>query len=161
MSRGRIIDATWPIVVLVMPQRFDEALVQTLDLDFAKIFARKQRFALITDSRPVVELPKARERKMITDWASRPDQVVNQKTWNAGSSTIVQNALFRTVLQGFYWVWTPGSPQHAARDVDDAFTWCVQLLEKEKIPLSMTEAAMREILRREMARSGSNRPPAP
>ena len=161
MSRGHVIDATWPIVVLVLPSRIDQSFVHLLDTSFARVFARKQRFALITDTRPVIDLPKAKERKLLTDWASRPDQLLNQKTWNAGSSTIVQNAIFRAVLQGLYWVWTPTSPQHAARDEDEAFVWCVQLLAKEGIPLPITENAMREILRREMARQGSHRPPAP
>jgi hypothetical protein len=161
MSRGHVIDATWPIIVLSMPQRLDEAFVHRLEANFELVFARKQRFALITDTRALIEIPKARERKLLTDWASRPEQLLNQKTWNAGSSTIVQNTLFRTVLQGLYWVWTPTSPQHAARDDEDAFTWCAQLLAKEGIALPMSEAATREILKREIARQGSYRPPAP
>lgn len=161
MSRGHIIDALWPIVVLSLPERFDETFVPTLDAGFARVFERKQRFALITDTRRIVELPKARERKALTDWASRPDQLLNQKTWNAGSATIVQNGIFRTVLQGLYWVWTPPAPQYAAKDEDDALTWCMQLLAKEGIALPMSESAMRELCHREMVRKGSHRPPPP
>lgn len=160
MSRGHIIDVTWPVVVLVCPERFDEGFVHSLEVDFARIFERRQRFALITDTRRLVEIPKPRERKLLTDWAARKDQLENQKTWNAGSSTIVQNALFRTVLQGLYWVWTPPAPQHAAKDEIDALTWCVQILAKEGIALPISEAALREIVKREMTRQGSYRPPA-
>lgn len=160
MSRGHLIDATWPIVVLVCPQRFDEGFVNALGPDFARIFARQKRFALITDTRPIIEVPKPRERKQLAEWANQPDQLVNQRAWNAGSATIVQNALFRTVLQGLYWVWTPPAPQFAAKDDGDALTWCAARLAKEGIELPISEPAMRDIIRKETARQGSFRPSA-
>ncbi len=160
MSRGHLIDATWPVVVLVCPKRFDEGFVKTLNEDFDRIFARRQRFALITDTRAIIELPKPLERKLLAEWANRPDQLANTKTWNAGSATILQNAIMRTVMQGLYWIWTPASPQFAAKDDADSLTWCLELLAKEGIKPSMSEAAMREIIRRETARQGSIIPTA-
>jgi hypothetical protein len=154
MADVTLVTTGWPVVVLVCPPRFDAAWVAELDAKFAPVFAKKERFALVTDSSPVVALPSAVERKQLTAWTSRPDQIALQKRFNVGSSTIVKNAVMRGTLQALYWFWTPGSPQHASRDFDDAWSWCGDQVVNAKVPLP---APILELKRRVLAELAGRR----
>jgi hypothetical protein len=133
-----LLDA-WPVVVLVCPTRVDLAWVHGLDAQFGPVFARREVFAVITDTRPIATLPSAVERRALIAWTSRADHLENQKRWNAGSSTIVGNAVVRGTLQALYWFWTPPAPQHVGRDFADAWAWCVEKLRSRNVPLPVPE----------------------
>jgi hypothetical protein len=136
--------SSWPIAVLSCPPQFTSDWVGTLDREVRALFARRERFALITDTSAVASIPGARERKQLAEWAQQPEQLALQKKWNVGSSTIVKNAMIRGSLQALYWFWTPGCPQHAARDFHDAWTWCLK--QAESAGLAMRPAAELEAL---------------
>ena len=69
--------------------------------------------------------------------------VERQRQLNVGSSTVVSNAAMRGVLTALYWLWTPPTAQHAARDLDDAVTWCLVRLAAEKVAAGLPEAELR------------------
>jgi len=147
-----VVTASWPVLVLVCPPKFEAAWVDEVSRSFEHVFARKEPFALITDSSAVASIPSARERKLLADWASRPDQLRLQKEYNVGSSTIVKNAVMRGTLQALYWLWTPASPQHASKDLDEAWDWCIAMLEKRNVSLNGTSRELRRIADREIAK---------
>jgi hypothetical protein len=147
-----VVTSSWPLVVLVCPSVLDARWVDQLGPSFEDVFARKQPFALITDSSALRSVPAARERRLLADWAGRPDQLALQKQFNVGSSTIVKNAIMRGTLQALYWLWTPPAPQHAARDFDEAWTWCLAMLEKRSIPFPTPPREMRRLAERDVAR---------
>jgi hypothetical protein len=140
---GVVVTSSWPIVILVCPRTFGPAWVSDLETGFRDVFERRSPFALVVDTTAVTSLPAALERKAMTDWASRPDQLALQKELNVGSSTIVKNAVMRGSLQALYWLWTPASPQHAARDFDDAWNWCLSMLEKRDVRVDEPRALRR------------------
>lgn len=142
-TRVTVVTAAWPVAILVLPERIDEPAVRELIRLMDELYARGTRYALITDTRPLATIPGALERKLLTDWLTRPEQIENQRRWNVGASTIVGNALMRGALQAIYWVWTPPNPQHAARDLDDSFAYCVGMLEKAGVPLPSSAAELR------------------
>ena len=121
-----------------------------LDVAFRQVFARKERFTVITDTTPLVTMPSAMERKAITDWAARPDHLELQKRFNLGSSTIIKNTLVRGTLQALYWVWTPGSAQHVARDFDESWAWCIEQLATAKVALPEPAAELKRRVQTEL-----------
>jgi len=144
-ARATLVLASWPVAILVLPEQLDEGAVRDLMAQMDGLYARRQLYALITDTRRLGTVPRALERKLITDWLTRPDQIANQQQWNVGASTIVSNALVRGALQAIYWVWTPPNPQHAARDLDEAWTYCVRMLDQRRVPLGRPADELRRI----------------
>lgn len=153
MSEALLVTASWPIPVLSCPSSFDAGWVPDLDAKVAKLFARQEPFALITDTTPVTTFPAARERKQLGEWAARPDQLALQKKWNVGAATILRNAVMRGGLQALYWFWAPPCPQHAARDFDDAWSWCAQQVEKRGVRMPAPEGELKAIALRELSRA--------
>jgi hypothetical protein len=147
-----VVTASWPVVVLVCPPIFEPRWVERLGTSFEDVFARRTEFALVTDTSAVKAIPSARERKLLGEWANRPDQLALQKKYNVGSSTIVKNALMRGTLQALYWLWTPAAPQHASRDFDDAWGWCLGMLEKRGVALPSPAGELRRAAERDMAK---------
>jgi hypothetical protein len=142
--------ATWPIVLIACPERFDASWVQDLGRKVDAVFARNERFAILTDTSRVREMPSARERRALGEWAARPDQVALQKRLNVGSATVVASPLLRGGLQAIYWLWTPPNPQYAARDFGDGWRWCLGQLAGARIaPPAMLDAE--RVARRELA----------
>ena len=50
--------------------------------------------------------------------------------------------MIRGSLQARYWFWTPGCPQHASRDFDDAWSWCVKQGEAAGLPMAASSAEL-------------------
>jgi hypothetical protein len=152
VSTTVVVTASWPVLVLVCPPKFEARWVDDVSRSFDDVFARKEPFALITDTSAVASIPSARERKLLGDWASRPDQLRMQKAYNVGSSTIVRNTIMRGTLQALYWIWTPASPQHASKDLDEAWAWCISMLAERDVPLGASPRELRRIADREIVR---------
>lgn len=153
MTQATLITACFPVVIVVGPRHWEPGWVESLDRQLREVYARRSRFALITDTRPITGIPGAKERKPLVDWLSRPEQLALVKQWNVGSSTILDNALMRGALQAIYWLWTPASPQHAAADFDQAWSWCIQQLSDAGVALPASPSELREIARHEMERA--------
>ncbi len=143
--RATVVLASWPVAILVLPELIDETAVRDLMTQMDELYARRQLYALITDTRQLSSIPRALERKLLTDWLTRPDQIANQREWNVGASTIVSNALVRGALQAIYWVWTPPNPQHAAKDMDEAWAYCLRMLEERGVSMGRPAAELRRI----------------
>jgi hypothetical protein len=149
-GRARILTGAFPVVLIVCPPRWADGWVEDLDRQVSELFGRKERYALIIDATRITGVPSAKDRKHLTDWLTRPEHLARQRRWNVGSSTILSNALIRGALQAIYWVWTPPAPQHAARDIDDAWAWSLEKLRAEGIPLPKPEAELLDQVRREL-----------
>lgn len=152
-SDAHLITAAWPVVIIMGPRHWDPAWIHAIDRRLtADVFGRKQPYALITDTRPIENVPGAKERKVLAEWLTRPDQLASTKRWNVGSSTIVKNAVMRGSLQALYWLWTPATPQHAARDLDEAWAWCIEALAARDVALGMPAADLKAIAETEVHR---------
>lgn len=155
MSDVLLVTSAWPVAVLSCPAQLDARWVSDLDAEVGRLFARQEPFAFITDTSPVRAMPGAVERRMLADWAARPEQVALQKRWNVGSATIVKGTMMRGALQALYWFWTPPCPQHAARDLDDAWAWSLRMLAERGVALPRPAGELRTLLDREL---GARRP---
>lgn len=156
----RAVHSLGPVVVIVCPERIDDVFVRALAHDFEPILCGDARYACITDTTRLLELPGPKQRKVLADWMNRTDVGDRQKVLNVGSSTLIQSAPMRAILTALYWLWTPPTPQHASRDVDDALDWCVSMLARDKVPLGTDEAHLRARVRM-ICGSRSTQPPPP
>jgi hypothetical protein len=152
MSELLLVTSGWPIAILSPPAVLDGTWLTQLDTHVKACFARRERYAVITDLRPLKAFPDARERRALAAWAGRPEQAELQKRWNVCSSTIVRNALVRGGLQALFWLWTPATPQHVAGDLDEAWAWCVRELERQARPLPAPAETLRVAAFAELAR---------
>lgn len=141
-ARTTLLEDAWPVALLVLPASIGPDDVREMIELVERLYAKKERYALITDTRPVTAIPGARERRMLGEWLSQPDQIENQRLWNVGSSTIMSNTLIRGGLQALYWLWTPPNPQHAARDLPEAFAFCVSKLTDARVRLPVSAAEL-------------------
>lgn len=161
MSEARIITSAWPVVFVIAPVRWESGWVKDLDRKLQPVFGRRERFTLITDTRPIVSIPGAKERKELTDWLADPQLVENQKRYSIGSVTIIENAITRGSLQALYWLWTPPTPQHAVRDLDEGWARCMEMLKNDGVALPTSPSELRAILDRELAREKLGRATPP
>jgi hypothetical protein len=144
-----------PIVLIVCPERFDETFTPSIARDFEPIFARGWPFAVVTETSRIGHMPDAIVRKQLAAWMTRPDVLERQAKLNVGSSTIVSNGAMRAMMTALYWLWTPPTPQHAARDLDEACTWSIAKLTACDARLVTDENALRA-----RVRLAAPRPPA-
>lgn len=149
---ARVSTDAWPIVVVAAPRRLTVASMEAMFARIEPIYARGEPYALITDTRQVSGVPGAVERKRLAEILARPVHVVGQEKWNIGSATILNSAILRGAMQAMYWLWTPPRPHCAARDFDEAWTFCVRLLEQRGVTLAAKERELRLVARRVLER---------
>lgn len=142
--------SAWPILSMVCPQRIDARWIEEVQADFRDVFVRERRFALVTDTAAIQSVPGARERKLLGEWANRPEQLALQKQFNVGSSTIITSPLIRGMLQALYWIWTPATPQHVSGGFDESWTWCLQALDARGVTLPAPAHELRAKAEQEM-----------
>ncbi|MDQ3031593.1 MAG: hypothetical protein M3Y87_04190 [Myxococcota bacterium] len=110
---------------------------------YEQLFARRERYSLISAAPSDADSMGARERKQIADWANTPRVRSVSRELCVGSATIVGNALARGALTAILWLWKPASPHEVFTASDDAVEWCLAQLERERVPLPLGAAAMR------------------
>ncbi len=137
-----VVEAGMPIVVLVTPPAVDLAWIERQQREFARIFARGERYAVITYSGFVVSIPGAKERRALTEWADEPSNRANQKRLCVGASTQLGSAVQRAFMTALYWMWDPPAPQGIHATLDEAIDWCCDRLAAENVP-----APPREVLK--------------
>lgn len=156
----RVVHVVGPVVVVVCPPRLDEGFVQELAGSFEPILSGDRRFACITETAAIGELPDAKNRKRLAQWMNRGDVRERQKGLNVGSSTLIYNGAMRAVATALYWLWTPPTPQHAAGSTDEALDWSLAQLSASGTRFEEPEGAIRARVRF-LCGSRSTQPPPP
>jgi hypothetical protein len=128
--------SAWPLVVATCPKDVELVEVVALRRAFDGWFARQQRFALITDTRPARRLPSAKWRRDLTNWMNDPVVMANVVRYNVASATIFGSTLIRGGFTALTWLWKPPQPQLAASTMREAVEWCCLLLDRAEVPLS-------------------------
>ncbi len=140
----KVLEKHGAIVLMRCPLRLDAAYIAAMSRDYEEVFRTSGRFAALIDTSALSELPGPTERKLLAGWMNDPHVQSKQKVLNVGSSTVITGAAMRSVLTALYWLWTPPTPQHAARDLSDGLDWCIAQLAAAKEPLGLAEAELRK-----------------
>jgi hypothetical protein len=146
-----IATGSWPVVVVTMPSELTDAGTQKLIAASDALFARRQRFAMITDTRRLSRVPGARERRKLGEWLVRPEQLENQRRWSVGNATVIDNPLVRGGLQAVYWVWSAPNPQLVVATVDEAWAFVAAKLAERGVELPQPLDQLRLAAERELA----------
>ena len=142
-DRIRFVDDLFPLVLCLGPDVWNEEAVNDLAAGSERLFARGERYALITCSAEKSEMG-ARTRKLITDWTNTPQVREKSRLLCIGSSTVVRSALHRGALTAIFWLWKPPSPHEAASTPEQAVDWCLDRL----VAANMSLPRSREVLRK-------------
>lgn len=131
----------WPLVVLVGPRVCTAETVPRMEEAFELLFARRERYSLITATPKGSASMGARERRAIAEWANRPRIRATTGELCVCSSTIAKDALTRGALTAIFWLWKPTSPHHVASGHEEAVEWCLgQLMTEDlRLPLGVEE----------------------
>lgn len=144
-------DSCWPLVIVTMPQQVDMESLPHLAHFYEQCFARRERFACVTDTSPLRSIPNAVWRRKLADWLNAPAFREKNRLYNVGSATILTWAPARATLTAIQWLWVPPSPQYYAADLRSAVDWCVARLQAEKVPVSFRLADLHTSLHKPVA----------
>jgi hypothetical protein len=143
----KIDDRAWPLVITTSPPAPGPESIDTLVAYFDVCFQRRERFALVTDSRQVVTMPDAIWRKRLADWMNEPTFRQRSARYNVGSAVVLTSGPVRATLTAVTWLWKPPTPQHYCSSMDDAVAWCVGKLEAAGIAINAPIRALQASLR--------------
>lgn len=110
--------------------------IDTLERYFDGCFARREKFAMITDATPVRTLPDALWRKRLAAWLNEPAFREKNRLYCVGSANIVTWAPAAGVLTALQWLWKPPAPQYFCPSTPEAIAWCLERLDAERVPRS-------------------------
>ena len=150
-ARIRFIEDFFPLVLCLGPDVWDEEAVADLTAGSERLFARGERYALITCSPETSEMG-ARARKLITDWSNKPLVREKSRALCIGSSTVVRNALHRGALTAIFWLWKPPSPHEAVSTPEAAVDWCLDRLVAADMSLPRSREALRKLALEHLSR---------
>lgn len=141
-------DSAWPLVIATCPSVPKVESIDALERYFVTCFHRRESFAMITDTRPVHQLPDAKWRQRLAAWMNEPGFREKNGRYNVGAATIISSAPVRATLTAINWLWKPPSPQRYTRDMSESVDWCVGQLRAARVPLGPSLEAFVASLRR-------------
>jgi hypothetical protein len=136
----------WPLVVLRCPARVEEGSLAPLIDDFEACHAQGHRFALLVDATAMQNMPSARWRRGLTDWANDPRVLAETRRYSVGTALLIASPLARGVYTALLWLWKPPTPHYAAATMSAAIEWCCQRLTLAAVPLGAALEAQRASL---------------
>lgn len=148
-SRVRFVDEFFPLLVCIGPLEFDEAAMAEVAAAYERYFVRGERYSVITIS-PRDAVLGARDRKMISDWASTARVREKSRELCVGSATVVRSALARGALTAIMWVWKPSSPHEAVSSAEEAIDYCLARIQEAGLTMPRSPATVRRELLRVM-----------
>ena len=128
----------FPLVVTVGASKQTDGELDEMVAGYDQLFERGERYALITYSPEGAEMPSARARKRIADWAESPSVRAFSKKLCVGSATVVQSQLARGALTAIMWLWKPVAPHKIVATPLDAIDFCLERIAVSDVPMPFT-----------------------
>ncbi len=110
---------------------------------FERYFVRGDRYATLFVSPKNADAVGAKERKLIVDYANNPRVKEYSKKLCIASATVIENTLMRGTLTAIQWFWTPAAPFKAVASLEAGIDYCLDALDRARIPLPRSAAAIR------------------
>lgn len=145
--RVRFVEDCFPLLLCIGPRHFDDAAMAEMAAGYERYFVRGERYSLISCS-PRDSVTGARERKLISDWASTPRVREKSRELCVGSATVVRNPLARGALTAILWVWKPSSPHEAVSTPEEGIDYCLGRIQNAGLSLPRSAANVRRDLLR-------------
>jgi hypothetical protein len=139
-------EEAWPLVVLTCPAHFSEDSLPPLIAAFEECHGRREKFALLIDTRSAHSMPNARWRKGLTQWANEPRVMLATRLYSVGTALLFSSSLARGAYTALLWFWSPPTPHFAAPTMAAAVEWSCQMLTRANVALGNTLQAKRTSL---------------
>lgn len=117
-------DTLFPLIIVTSRNEITERDVDDLELAFEHVFARGERFAVVTRS-STPKFPSSNVRTRIAAWANKPSVHLATARYNVGHCYVLESAVVRGAMTAIHWLWDPPNPQHAAATYDEAVEWAL------------------------------------
>jgi hypothetical protein len=141
----RFVEDLFPLLIVVSPDTgYDESTIALMSTGYERLWARGERYALVSTSSSRANPVTARGRRLIVDWANSPRVRTMSAKYCVGSATVVPNALARGALTAILWLWTPATPHEAVSTPEDGVDFCLKKLAETGVKLSRPAPRVRE-----------------
>jgi len=141
-------ESGWPIILVRIPRVLDSAAVDTLLAGFDRVLTRQAKFAAVTDSTLITQMPAALERSRLGEYMKA--RTMAEATFNMGNAIVLANAVPRAVLTAVNWVRRPLTPQFFTGTRVEAVEWCRDRLVKSGVYIT---GGLETMLARERVRA--------
>lgn len=139
----RLLADTFPLLVGILPKRYDEAAVMEMAAALEPHFQAGQRYAFVSVQPEGTATPGAHERKLILDWADSPRVRRYASELCVSAATVVDGALLRGALTAILWFWRPPFPMKAVATPRAGMDYCLDQLALAGVPLPVSRDALR------------------
>jgi hypothetical protein len=116
----------WPIVVLTCGETTTDEEQEAMFRDWEKVFARREPYACITDTRKVCDPGTAKSRARVAEWSKSVAPEV--KRYSLGHALVVNSALVRGALTAINWVHKTPVPEGSFGTMVEAWDFCLSNL---------------------------------
>jgi hypothetical protein len=124
----------WPLLVLIADDDPTDEDIDGMFRQYEAVFARKERFAALTDARRVRKIPNAIMRAKIGAWVQNKAPLVLE--FSVGHATVITNPIARGGMTAINWLHKATVPQAYFGTMLGACDWCIGQLRAGGVPLS-------------------------
>jgi hypothetical protein len=125
----------WPLILVTNPRSFDEPAIRAMNDQYERIWARGERYAIVSQIEAAAGPTNARGRKLLAEWAGQSRVRRMTRELCVGSATIVPNPIARGGLTALLWLWSPPAPHQTVATVEEAVDWCLARIAAEGLQL--------------------------
>jgi hypothetical protein len=133
-GRVRFETGLFPMIVVSVSGTWDSPDVEFIFQHFERLFARRQRYALLFDTTHANNGPDPFQRKLIADWDNKNREQTERL--NVGTALVFSSGIIRGTLTALAWLTERKSPNIYAATLEDGARWCAQKLREDRIALS-------------------------
>lgn len=122
----------WPLVVARLPSVATDEDFRAILADFDGIYALREPFFGIVDSRPMLVAPTPVQRRMIVDWSRR--RSADTEELGLGTAYVVANPVIRAALAALSFLFEQPSPSYYVGTMEEALAQAEAELGERGLP---------------------------
>jgi hypothetical protein len=122
----------WPLFITIAPPTVELADVEAYILEVEAVYKRRERFATLFDSSPILGLPGAHVRRRLAEWQN--DTIDAIKRYNVFTATVIKSPVVRGAMTAMNWVFRPPNEQIVVPSFSEGFVRCIDKLRAAGYP---------------------------
>jgi len=134
MHRFELNSDAFPLMISVIGDNLSDDDYHALFAAWDEIVARKQPFVSLVDLRMARTMPHPTQRAMIGAWMRKVDATMSK--YSVGSANVIISPLVRGALTAIQWIHRPVVAQATFGTMLEACDWCIERLQRNRVPLT-------------------------
>jgi len=122
----------WPLVITVIPSEFDLRDIEAYIPEVDALYKRRERFASLVDTTPLVSLPGASERRRLAEWQNATIDSIRR--YNVFSAIVIRSPVVRGAMTAMNWIFRPPAEQLTLATFGEGFLRCIERLRADGRP---------------------------